>query len=112
MASITVNIIFFICIYLKGLPIRILLDIWIQVDFLQRNRQQFVTLLESIRIVLIVPFHTLSGERWDFLALLRSEEHTSELQSRQYLVCRLLLEKKKLLIDTLQHLSIHEYLTH
>src|SRR3712207_7725162 len=30
----------------------------------------------------------------------RSEEHTSELQSRQYLVCRLLLEKKK----TRQHL--------
>src|SRR3712207_6906060 len=28
-------------------------------------------------------------------ALVRSEEHTSELQSRQYLVCRLLLEKKK-----------------
>src|SRR3712207_7021937 len=26
---------------------------------------------------------------------LRSEEHTSELQSRQYIVCRLLLEKKK-----------------
>src|SRR3712207_7857343 len=35
----------------------------------------------------------------DLVALLRlhlrSEEHTSELQSRQYLVCRLLLEKKK-----------------
>src|SRR3712207_8866186 len=30
---------------------------------------------------------------------LRSEEHTSELQSRQYLVCRLLLEKKKTLIE-------------
>ena len=29
------------------------------------------------------------------LAHNRSEEHTSELQSRQYLVCRLLLEKKK-----------------
>src|SRR5947209_9912315 len=29
------------------------------------------------------------------LADARSEEHTSELQSRQYLVCRLLLEKKK-----------------
>src|SRR3712207_7987169 len=28
-------------------------------------------------------------------AIARSEEHTSELQSRQYLVCRLLLEKKK-----------------
>src|SRR3712207_8180707 len=31
-------------------------------------------------------FHLVAG---------RSEEHTSELQSRQYLVCRLLLEKKK-----------------
>src|SRR3712207_8803773 len=31
-------------------------------------------------------------EAW--LMMLRSEEHTSELQSRQYLVCRLLLEKK------------------
>src|SRR3712207_7891508 len=30
------------------------------------------------------------------LAMRRSEEHTSELQSRQYLVCRLLLEKKKI----------------
>src|SRR3712207_8391357 len=30
----------------------------------------------------------------------RSEEHTSELQSRQYLVCRLLLEKKKKLKTT------------
>src|ERR1035437_3334434 len=29
------------------------------------------------------------------MAIYRSEEHTSELQSRQYLVCRLLLEKKK-----------------
>src|SRR3712207_8914429 len=34
------------------------------------------------------------GDR-DPAARLRSEEHTSELQSRQYLVCRLLLEKKK-----------------
>src|SRR3712207_7208024 len=31
----------------------------------------------------------------DKLGPMRSEEHTSELQSRQYLVCRLLLEKKK-----------------
>src|SRR3712207_7428812 len=34
--------------------------------------------------------------------VLRSEEHTSELQSRQYLVCRLLLEKKKQIL-TLSH---------
>src|SRR5258707_4383719 len=32
----------------------------------------------------------------------RSEEHTSELQSRQYLVCRLLLEKKKHAITLLE----------
>src|SRR5258707_8464659 len=31
----------------------------------------------------------------DRVSIWRSEEHTSELQSRQYLVCRLLLEKKK-----------------
>src|SRR3712207_7012012 len=38
----------------------------------------------------------LAGERSLFEARrTRSEEHTSELQSRQYLVCRLLLEKKK-----------------
>src|SRR3712207_8296794 len=35
----------------------------------------------------------------------RSEEHTSELQSRQYLVCRLLLEKKKH-----RHLATHNVL--
>src|SRR3712207_7978742 len=36
---------------------------------------------------------------------LRSEEHTSELQSRQYLVCRLLLEKKKNNIHTAYHIT-------
>src|SRR3712207_7310565 len=33
----------------------------------------------------------------------RSEEHTSELQSRQYLVCRLLLEKKKITTSSVLH---------
>src|SRR3712207_7313636 len=37
----------------------------------------------------------------------RSEEHTSELQSRQYLVCRLLLEKKK--NDPLLHLPSQSF---
>src|SRR3712207_7891763 len=46
------------------------------------------------------PPHSLrsqdGGERSsNGVATRRSEEHTSELQSRQYLVCRLLLEKKK-----------------
>src|SRR3712207_7354227 len=36
-----------------------------------------------------------TGRRWRGCRD-RSEEHTSELQSRQYLVCRLLLEKKKI----------------
>src|SRR3712207_8084105 len=35
------------------------------------------------------------GGALDRVVPVRSEEHTSELQSRQYLVCRLLLEKKK-----------------
>src|SRR3712207_8939062 len=37
----------------------------------------------------------LAALYFQFGRYLRSEEHTSELQSRQYLVCRLLLEKKK-----------------
>src|SRR3712207_7734575 len=40
----------------------------------------------------------------DTTPAVRSEEHTSELQSRQYLVCRLLLEKKKN--------STHSFLPH
>src|SRR3712207_8881144 len=35
------------------------------------------------------------GKSEAYIRTRRSEEHTSELQSRQYLVCRLLLEKKK-----------------
>src|SRR3712207_9530845 len=43
-----------------------------------------------------VPAETLLDRtRTDWFPEFRSEEHTSELQSRQYLVCRLLLEKKK-----------------
>src|SRR5215475_259026 len=41
------------------------------------------------------PPATWSGARWSPPASARSEEHTSELQSREKLVCRLLLEKKK-----------------
>src|SRR3712207_8514495 len=40
------------------------------------------------------PEHVLKRPHLADLLHLRSEEHTSELQSRQYLVCRLLLEKK------------------
>src|SRR5258707_8321246 len=41
-----------------------------------------------------------TADEADTASATRSEEHTSELQSRQYLVCRLLLEKKKNKYDT------------
>src|SRR3712207_8298823 len=47
--------------------------------------------------------HGSFHRRQHVLGECRSEEHTSELQSRQYLVCRLLLEKKKkikMILDT------------
>src|SRR3712207_8597905 len=70
----------------------------------------YTTLFRSRRardLVVLLPRHALAdrllhvlrglGEDVRLVELIenRSEEHTSELQSRQYLVCRLLLEKKK-----------------
>src|SRR3712207_7697603 len=52
-----------------------------------RQRVQRVEGLHGRRPALVVEHRELAEDR--------SEEHTSELQSRQYLVCRLLLEKKK-----------------
>src|SRR3712207_8645822 len=53
------------------------------------------------RVLALPPVHGRIGAYED----LRSEEHTSELQSRQYLVCRLLLEKKKKTYKS-RHLAI------
>src|SRR5438445_251688 len=50
-----------------------------------RNEKSITAITTSWPLILHKPVCTAS----------RSEEHTSELQSRQYLVCRLLLEKKK-----------------
>src|SRR3712207_7890171 len=47
------------------------------------------------------------GAAWTWSS--RSEEHTSELQSRQYLVCRLLLEKKKTCILIYAHPTPHHF---
>src|SRR3712207_8434805 len=54
------------------------------------------------------------GQLWVEHDANRSEEHTSELQSRQYLVCRLLLEKKNKHIHTTNHSTWYSplYLTH
>src|SRR5437763_17185875 len=53
--------------------------------------------LWSLAIGLVAGHLFAYGDRWTNLIgfVLRSEEHTSELQSPMYLVCRLLLEKKK-----------------
>src|SRR2546425_5027550 len=47
--------------------------------------------------------------RWNCCSVKRSEEHTSELQSLAYLVCRLLLEKKKKNINNRYNYVILEY---
>src|SRR3712207_8184030 len=57
----------------------------------------FVPLTKSnplVKLTLSVPVVFVPFALYDNNSV-RSEEHTSELQSRQYLVCRLLLEKKK-----------------
>src|SRR3712207_6964647 len=60
------------------------LPIWILANLSRPNQLPIVNVVAVFVILLsMIPV-------W-----LRSEEHTSELQSRQYLVCRLLLEKKK-----------------
>src|SRR3712207_7526431 len=55
------------------------------------------TLCEDLAIVAMSATlsHEIAGMLGASVLEIRSEEHTSELQSRQYLVCRLLLEKKK-----------------
>src|SRR3712207_8751119 len=49
----------------------------------------------QLRLAVMRPDGAVIWEQSAGPAWKRSEEHTSELQSRQYLVCRLLLEKKK-----------------
>src|SRR3712207_8791186 len=58
----------------------------------ERERQDAPAVLA--RLAEVAP-NGEEGEHYEPRPHTRSEEHTSELQSRQYLVCRLLLEKKK-----------------
>src|SRR3712207_8389409 len=69
-------------------------------DFLEKNNA-LKTFNSKQRIILIAS----SFDKQTLSAAARSEEHTSELQSRQYLVCRLVLEKKDKSVET-RELSI------
>src|SRR3712207_7076376 len=60
------------------------------------TRRRRISILQSIPTIGTRPlFEACLRARAEWGRTSRSEEHTSELQSRQYLVCRLLLEKKK-----------------
>src|SRR5947209_9335178 len=69
--------------------------LFIQGDHVQVNAKKYAAdpeaELQALRTLIEEELHA------------RSEEHTSELQSRQYLVCRLLLEKKKSLLYQVRH---------
>src|SRR3712207_7967523 len=62
-------------------------------DAVERLDQQVGQVVERLAHELLEVVGAVRVQREELV--LRSEEHTSELQSRQYLVCRLLLEKKK-----------------
>src|SRR3712207_7911535 len=61
----------------------------------RRTRREATSSAPSSRCGTPAPGHPTSRSQQAAPEAARSEEHTSELQSRQYLVCRLLLEKKK-----------------
>src|SRR3712207_8970070 len=77
----------------------------VDVDHLHRDAEPFEDEAAAVIGAAALEVHVdlLAGElaqigdvlAGDEVGFVRSEEHTSELQSRQYLVCRLLLEKKK-----------------
>src|SRR3712207_6848761 len=75
------------------------------------NRGKNTTLLSSMSVEGMGPSLAVEGSTtkavFEGYVKQRSEEHTSELQSRQYLVCRLLLEKKKTIVMLLRHITRH-----
>src|SRR3989449_6134710 len=74
----------------------------------------FRSLADLVPTTAHLPLPWIMGYDLEPLVTLRSEEHTSELQSRLHLVCRLLLEKKKMpgtriTYTTIKHWSANVY---
>src|SRR3712207_8168709 len=59
-------------------------------------------IVHQLLYILNILQSNFSDESDSYASSLRSEEHTSELQSRQYIVCRLLLEKKNIKASSLR----------
>src|SRR2546422_4858420 len=64
-------------------------------NHLRESLQDFGLGVAAIVVRVLFPIPQTDRDRFGAVAGERSEEHTSELQSRLHLVCRLLLEKKK-----------------
>src|SRR3712207_8147921 len=62
---------------------------------LAEGKEAVIAYMDRLHAEAMEIFAALTDAELRREAMTRSEEHTSELQSRQYLVCRLLLEKKK-----------------
>src|SRR3989442_2944981 len=72
----------------------------LSVSYMTDAPSLFFTFLSLYSLARAAEFRAEGGQR------VRSEEHTSELQSRPHLVCRLLLEKKKRVDDRLRAVEL------
>src|SRR3712207_8206582 len=70
--------------------------VWGHVPHAARRRGRAVAPLAGTTTAAFIHYRPARCRALDTAGRGRSEEHTSELQSRQYLVCRLLLDKKKI----------------
>src|SRR5699024_11235216 len=73
----------------------LIIDLWGEKSYFSRYHPKFHSSLTKASLVDFLYSEALFDNRCCVSTWLRSEEHTSELQSRFDLVCRLLLEKKK-----------------
>src|SRR3712207_7980023 len=70
-------------------------DFFLHINVTDESVPEFLVKLFSLAKIFAGGFRQFFQQFFLLAMFFRSEEHTSELQSRQYLVCRLLLEKKK-----------------